>query len=415
MNFDEMANKCRAAAHIIPELGEPLRALADRFVKEAVKARQPDSPTLGLQQRRIRVALWPEIAYQLDSYTRRRQFGLSIDLPALDAALGNFIATFDAAYVDADPSGAGGSWTHRLRQTAALTRNHNVTPIAAKPWMQKLDRHNPLTWRKRRLKQVQRSIAKSRKNACRTLDEVLLGNFLSKSLGMDGQLQTFLDYASHQRGAWGWVGDKGIRRSHQSHIAEVIWDLDEIADPVLTLMWMYPSIWRDLPHADDAAEALIDAILACCATIRHLSREVVIFAEESSSFVEMDQARDRAREKAHELMEVVEATFPDKVKVEPYRRKNAFCMRVTVSLDLWFERVYIDRISIWRGVIDLFDFKPYKEFREPYFFKRNFAWYRDRNASVFAAAEPFGAPGFITTSTVDRKDRGITPRSAIRT
>jgi hypothetical protein len=384
MNFVEIAMQCRALSQILPEVEDELKALEVRVLKQAADLRQDQTSRPTLDQRRLKIALWPEIQSKLDISARRMETGLTIDVADLRDALKKFISAFDAAHGKGNSELNGVSWPHRLRQAIVLANVHEVAPIKVQPWMHKIGEHNPLTWSERRLHRVQRDISRSDRNSNRHLDEIVLADFMAKSLGNYGSLEKFLSYAAdYVVSDWGWVCEGGAKSNYRKIIASNIEEINQAASGLLTILWDYPRIWRDLPGTNTAADAIVDAILACCEAIKLLSREAAVFPDDNLTFVTMTQSVQHAKDLSSQLCDEASDAFPGFVKFRTYARHDAFDIYSSISLGLRFGKVCLwKRPTSKEWILDVLGVRNRTAMYEPMFYKDIFDWYREGPQAV---------------------------------
>jgi hypothetical protein len=201
---------------------------------------------------------------------------------------------------------------------------------------------------------------------------------MARSIGRYGNLEQFLTYAtSYIDSDWGWICDSGAKSNYRKIIAANIDEINDMANSLLTILWNHPRIWRDLPGANAAAEAIIDAILACCDVIKLLSREAAVFPDENHLFIAMAQSVQYAKTLSKQVCGEASDAFPDVIKFRAYDKHDAFGIDSSITLGLRFGKV-----CLWRRptpkewILDILGVRNRAAMSEPMFYKEVFQWYR---------------------------------------
>lgn len=381
MNDLNSAQACRSYAGIFPALKSELIRLEVAFLRHAVSDQLDQSREKSLDQRRAKVAAWPDLLADLSNAAHRQSGGLPNDLDALKQRIAAIAEEMHAA----DELETEQNRVPQLRNTAGMATPVPHADQDFPEWVQHFGRKNPNLHSPRALKRIQKQISQHHRLKKHRLQDVLLGNFLARNIGAHGSMGEFAYQAyGYYDFAWHWKVNDELREDLLRVVSEGINQTSRPCHQILTLLWNHPHQWRYATRADAAARAAVQAIVAVYDLIRVKAPDHLVSAEDLPEYHNMQVAiaeLDTARAAlAAELQEL--APGKDLGGIEDNRNRGDVIGRVIEEVG--FSKIQLSvKPSIWRRFKHAiwFWFGPKLGFRN-YHLQINYDWYSKPKLTV---------------------------------
>jgi hypothetical protein len=377
MNDLQSARACRTYASVFPELSDSLNRLEAGFLRHVVSDQLNQSRSKPLDQRRAKVAAWPDLLADLSNAANRRAGGLPIDIDDLKsraAAIASEMDAYDALATEEDQ-------IPQLRKVAGMT-----TPVqtdgAFPDWVRHFGRRNPNLHSRKALARIESQLAKHARLKQHRLEDILFAKFVEQNVGRFGSMGMFLDEAAfYPTSKWYWEFNEHLQNALVQTITKAINAITRPALEIVNVLWKHSYAWRYTSAAEPAARAAVEAIMAVYDAVRISPADHITSPDDLPEIHALHLAIERLKSAHAALIEMLTRLYPQERFEEKASDYRLDTLMSDVRGTIQFSKIdLIVRPSLWQRIRAFKDFWFSRPFHECYDLRHTQPWHSKPSA-----------------------------------